>query len=212
MLYRGAEAVISEQTGKPSTILKERIKKNYRLPQIDEKLRRQRTKSEASLLREAARSGVYVPKIIEEKIFELVLEKIDGPMVKSIINKENMRQICEKIGYSIAMLHSAGIIHGDLTTSNIMMKDNNIYLIDFGLGFRSGKAEDMATDLHVLNEALTSTHVFIAEKAWKILLNAYSQNYKRYESCGAASDDSSKKVIASLENLEKRGRYRDRSG
>ncbi len=216
VLYKGAEAIISEKKQTDASgvysiaVIKERIKKSYRLPEIDEKLRKQRTKSEASLLREAARAGVNVPRILEENDFTLTLEKINGNMVKDMLNEKNMPEICKKIGQSVANLHSFDIIHGDLTTSNMILSSSDIYLLDFGLGFRSGKAEDKATDLHVLREALESTHfewtdasgvkTNLAEKAWKIILKAYKESYK------------SEKVIGSLKNLEKRGRYRDRSG
>ena len=212
MPYKGAEAIISERRStdiNSTTIIKERIIKNYRLPQIDAKLRKQRTKSEASLIREAARAGVNVPRIIEENEFSLELENISGKMVKDVIDESNAEEICKKIGMEVALLHKSGIIHGDLTTSNMIVKENELtakpsfqlYLIDFGLGFRSQKPEDMATDLHVLSEALVSTHFFLAKDAWKILLKAYSQNYGESE-----------KVVSSLNNIEKRGRYRDRSG
>ncbi|MBI4162679.1 MAG: Kae1-associated serine/threonine protein kinase [Candidatus Aenigmarchaeota archaeon] len=204
-IYRGAEAVVIV---KGNTIIKERIRKSYRLLQIDEKLRKQRTRSEASLLREAARAGVNVPRIIEEFSFSLTLEKIEGKMVKNILNKNNMSSICKIIGKSIAKLHCSDIVHGDFTTSNMLIIENEstskpfkLYLIDFGLGLRSAKTEDKATDLHVLREALESTHFNIAEKAWKIILKAYQQEYKGAE-----------KAIGSLKNLEKRGRYRDRTG
>ncbi len=205
-LYHGAEAVISEKKRTDASgvnsvaVVKERIKKSYRLPQIDERLRKQRTRGEASLLREAARAGVNVPRILEENDFTLTLEKIDGKMIKDILDENNMIEICKKIGQAVANLHSSDIIHGDLTTSNMISSHGNLYLLDFGLGFRSGKSEDKATDLHVLREALESTHFQISEKAWKIILKAYQQEYK------------SEKVLASLKNLEKRGRYRDRSG
>ena len=152
------------------------------------------------MLREAARAGVFVPQILEEKEFTIVLEKIDGQMIKEIFSKDNMEEICNLIGSAIAKLHSFDIIHGDLTTSNMILSGKKLYFIDFGLGFHSGKAEDKATDLHVLREAFESTHFSIADDAWKIILKAYKESYK------------SEKVIGSLENLEKRGRYRDRSG
>src|SRR3989338_1001698 len=145
MPYKGAEAIISERRStdiNSTTIIKERIIKNYRLPQIDAKLRKQRTKSEASLIREAARAGVNVPRIIEENEFSLELENISGKMVKDVIDESNAEEICKKIGMEVALLHKSGIIHGDLTTSNMIVKDGRpfqLYLIDFGLGFRSQK-------------------------------------------------------------------------
>jgi TP53 regulating kinase-like protein len=51
-----------------------------------------------------------------------------------------------------------GVIHGDLTTSNMIYKDGQIYLIDFGLSYVKNSIEDRAVDLYVLERAFISTH------------------------------------------------------
>ncbi len=57
------------------------------------------------------------------------------------------------------MLHNDGIIHGDLTTSNIMITDQKIvYIIDFGLSYVRNNIEDFSVDLYVLEKAFLSTH------------------------------------------------------
>ncbi|MBI2076193.1 MAG: Kae1-associated serine/threonine protein kinase [Candidatus Aenigmarchaeota archaeon] len=196
IIARGAEAVINLENNQ---IIKERIRKGYRLTQLDETLRKKRNRNEASLLREARRAGVDVPQILDESEFSIKMEFIGGVKVKDAMNENNAEELAEKIAASVAKLHNKGIVHGDLTTSNMIIKGNNIFFIDFGLGFFSQKAEDMATDLYLLHEALESTHFSVMEKAWKTILNAYKEGFSGAD-----------KVIKTLAEIEKRGRYRER--
>ncbi len=68
------------------------------------------------------------------------------------------------IGSAIGKMHDAGVVHGDLTTSNIMIKESApepgflIALIDFGLALMQPSIEDKAVDLYVLERAFISTH------------------------------------------------------
>ena len=105
----------------------------------------------------------------------------------------------KKIAKTIAIMHEQDIIHGDLTKSNMILKNNEIYFIDFGLGFHSSRAEDKAVDMYLLHQALESTHFDILEYIWKIILETYRENYKQAE-----------KVIKTLSAIGKRGRYRKR--
>lgn len=196
IIARGAEAVINLENNQ---ILKERVKKSYRLNQLDETLRKKRNRAEASLLREARRAGAAVPQVLEESEFSIRIEFIGGIKVKDALAKDNCKELAEKIAASVAKLHDKGIIHGDLTTSNMILKDGKIFFIDFGLGFFSSKIEDKATDLYLLHEALESTHFSVLEKAWKAILHAYSEGFSDAD-----------KVIKTLAEIEKRGRYRER--
>jgi len=195
-IAKGAEATISLD-GKE--IVKERVKKGYRLPQLDEALRRRRNRSEAALLRAARRAGVLVPQVIEEGDFSIKMEFIGGDKVRDIISKENCVEISKNIAELITKLHGSNIIHGDLTTSNMILKGDTIFFIDFGLGFFSPRMEDKATDLYLLHEALESTHFNILEKAWDTILETYRHAY-----------DEGGKVIKTLAEIEKRGRYKER--
>lgn len=195
-IARGAEAVISKEN---DCVIKERIRKGYRLTELDERLRKRRTALEARLLREARSAGVRTPQVLEESKFALKMEFVEGRKVKDILSRENCGRICAEIGASVAKLHSYHIIHGDLTTSNMIFRIEGgivIYFIDFGLGFISQRAEDKATDLHLLREALESTHFDVLDEAWKTFLEAYNKHYE-----GAAE------VIKALSKVEKRGRY-----
>ncbi len=192
-IARGAEAVLRKENG---ILVKERVKKGYRLEQIDNALRRSRTKREASLIREARRVGVKTPQVFEESDFSIKMEFIDGKRVKDIFEESNYKEICAKIAEAAARMHNNDIIHGDLTTSNVIMKAGELFFIDFGLGFRSRRPEDKAVDLFLLRQAMESTHFLLLDKAWNIILKVYAKNYSE-----------AKAVMDALQKIEKRRRY-----
>jgi len=127
ILQQGAEALIIQKDG---LVTKRRIKKSYRLPSIDEKIRKQRTRAEGKLLGKAGKI-INIPKVIrvDEKTKEIVMKFIDGLKLSDDLNKLSLhkqKHIMQVIGFNIAALHDAGIIHGDLTTSNmILVKKTN---------------------------------------------------------------------------------------
>ena len=197
IISRGAEAILYL---KDKHLVKERIKKNYRLNELDLKLRKYRTRSETKLLEKSA-SLIDVPKVINfsDKDMKIVMEHIKGDLLKEIINSLDNRKLKEiliNVGTQIALLHDNDIIHGDLTTSNMILKDNKVYFIDFGLGFISNKIEDKAVDLHLLKQALQSKHYKICEKAFAYTLEGYKK-------CKTFNG-----VMSRLEKVEKRGRYK----
>ena len=201
IVQRGAEAVLylEEMDGK-KVLVKDRLPKGYRIPQLDDKIRSQRTKREERLILKARRAGVNAPNIVESRESKIIMEWIEGKKLKDSLNtmpRSQRVKIYRLIGESIAKLHSSGIIHGDLTTSNMIFKDDRLYIIDFGLGKISGKIEDQAVDLYLLYEALKSTHLKLLEEAWEGVLKAYKQNYSK-----------SKEVLNRVHKIEKRRRYK----
>jgi TP53 regulating kinase-like protein len=203
IIKRGAEAILYLDN---NHLVKERIKKNYRLNQIDSKLRKNRTKREAKLISEARRCGVGTPRIVsvEEKNNKILMEYIDGKRLKEFLNEtndENRENTAENVGKSVGLLHKHGIVHGDLTTSNMILKDDKIYFIDFGLGEFTQRIESLAVDLSVLKEAFKSTHF----KHLNLLWNSFIKGYKQ-------TNDSFNKVLDTLDDIEKRGRYVKRNG
>jgi Kae1-associated kinase Bud32 len=198
IIKRGAEAVLYLENGQ---LVKERVKKSYRLPEIDVKLRRLRTRKEVKLLSEARRVGVETPKIssIDEQRFKINMEFIDGKRLKEFFNDTNdvkRKKVAEDVGKLVGLLHNNGIVHGDLTTSNMILKDDKIYFIDFGLGEFSKRVEDLATDLSVLKEAFKSTHFKYLDLLWGSFIKGYKQ-----------ANDNFNKVLDTLNDIEKRGRY-----
>lgn len=202
ILYRGAESILCMGTFEEQKVLaKNRIKKGYRIDQIDQELRRTRTRKEVKLLTEARKIGVMTPKIlhVDEKESKIIMEFISGQRIKELFftaDKKTVEKCCVEIGKSIGKLHSMGIIHGDLTTSNIILKDEKIYFIDFGLGEFSKRIEDQGVDLKLLLEALKSTHFKILKLCWDNILKGYKQEYNKVE-----------EVLLKIGEIEKRGRY-----
>ena len=199
-LSKGAEAVIYRSVNK---IIKERVRKSYRIPELDLKLRKYRTKTEAKLLNEARRIGINTPRIVEVREFSIIMEFINGEKVKNILNKINQEErkaISFEIGKSIGKLHAYGIVHGDLTTSNMILSDGKVFFIDFGLGFFSKRIEDFATDLSVLKESLKATHYKYLNEIWNKIIEGYK-----------ASNPHWKEILSHLEKVEMRGRYIQRS-
>ncbi|MBS3081831.1 Kae1-associated serine/threonine protein kinase, partial [Candidatus Pacearchaeota archaeon] len=158
VIARGAEAII---TLKNNIVTKNRIEKSYRYPDLDKKIRKLRTRSESKILQKASKI-VNVPKVInvDEKNTKIELEYIEGKRLSEYLEKTNYKKMSEKIGKGLAKLHDNNIIHGDLTTSNLILneKKNKVYFIDFGLGFHSPRIEDKAVDLHLIKQALEAKH------------------------------------------------------
>ncbi|MFA5173985.1 MAG: KEOPS complex kinase/ATPase Bud32 [Candidatus Pacearchaeota archaeon] len=195
-LSKGAEAVISLEDNK---IIKNRIKKSYRISSLDEKLRKSRTKSEAKII-EKLKDIVPVPKIIQtDNKEQIIMEHIEGKKLSEHLEKLNWKNLCIQIAENISKMHNQNIIHSDLTTSNMIFnpKNNLLYFIDFGLAFHSQRIEDKAVDLHLLKQALDAKHFSIAEKAFEIILKNYNTNQ-------------SKEIIQRIKTIESRGRYKDK--
>lgn len=193
-IAQGAEAKLYLTGNK---IIKDRFKKDYRIKEIDKKLRKSRTKREAKIFDKLALIDFPAPKLIEsDDKQKIVMDFVKGPTVRDILEKSNYKKLSSEIGKKVAILHNNNIIHGDLTTSNMILNEE-VYFIDFGLSFFSHKIEDKAVDLHLLKQALESKHYRIWEKCFKAALEGYKKECK----------DSSE-VLKRLEKVEKRGRYK----
>lgn len=180
-------------------LIKERVKKGYRLSRLDELLRKRRTAHEAELLNAARRAGVCTPQVIDASGAILKMEWMEGKRAKEAVNSENCEALGRKIGAAIGKMHTYDLIHGDLTTSNMILCGEEVCFIDFGLGFNSPKVEDKAVDLYLLYHAVESTHWEILERMWAAILEGYKANFSQADN-----------VIKTLTSIEKRGRYRER--
>ena len=178
---------------------KHRVPKKYRSPQLDESLRKARLRMEVKLMTAARELGLAVPIIydIDVKENRLILEFIEGPTVKEILQKRlhEPKAVCRQVGEIAAKLHSGGIVHGDLTTSNTIYRDGRIHLIDFSLGEKSSSTEAKGVDLHLLKEALTSAHSDMPE-LFDNVAAGYRKGYKGAE-----------EVLLKVKEIESRGRY-----
>ncbi len=188
IIGRGAEAVIYKKSGK---VLKERESKGYRIKELDEKLRFERTKKESRMLEKARVSS---PKVFSKGEDSIEMEFVEGDLLKEFFDEEP--RIAEEVGKKVAELHEQNIIHSDLTTSNIIREENSekLVFIDFGLSFRSRKIEDKAVDIHLFKQSLRSKHYKNFEEAIEYFINGYSE-YSEAE-----------KVLERLKKVESRGR------
>lgn len=196
IIARGAESIIYKEN---NNLVKERISKSYRHPTIDNNKRKYPTRREFKLLLKAQKI-INVPEVLmfDEKEMKVVMQYIKGDVLKKTLDtytKAKREKVAIEIGKQTAKMHDNHIIHGDLTTSNMIL-NKKVYFIDFGLGFVSPKEEHKAVDIHLLKQALESKHYKHYEKLYKNFLKGYktSKNYK--------------KVMERLEKVEKRGRYK----
>jgi Kae1-associated kinase Bud32 len=200
-LKRGAEAELRrlEFLGRPA-VEKLRVPKAYRLRELDEELRRARIRIEARLMSEARAAGVAVPVLYDIDLVanKIVMEFVDGPTVKEVLEAGGPKAhaIAREVGRIAGRLHKAGIIHGDLTTSNMILRDNRILMIDFSLGGNDDSTEARGVDLHLLREALTSAHKNAAAY-YRDVLAGYREAFGK----GSAE------VIRKVKEIESRGRY-----
>jgi len=199
-IAQGAEAKLYLDEDK---VVKDRFSKAYRIEQIDKRLRKSRTKREAKIFDKLDAIGFPSPKLISSDDKErIVMEFIKGPKVRDILGESDYEKLSEEIGKKLAVLHNNEIIHGDLTTSNMIFnsrffQNEKIFFIDFGLSFFSHKVEDKAVDLHLLKQALESKHY----KIWEECFNAALEGYKK--ECNDGAD-----VLNRLDKVEGRGRYK----
>jgi Kae1-associated kinase Bud32 len=198
IIKRGAEAVI---TIKADSVRKERVKKNYRVDELDDELRSVRTKREAKLMSFAKRAGVPTPLMTEVDVVNGIIRmsNVKGDKLKDVLNNmegEKRLDVCKIIGQQIGKLHKHHIIHGDLTTSNMILAGGRVIFIDFGLGEINESIESKGVDLLLFKKALHSTHWKVAEICFSEAVETYEKSYNRTE-----------EVLERLKTIERRGRY-----
>jgi Kae1-associated kinase Bud32 len=194
LLGKAAEAEIILEN---DMVRKLRVAKKYRHPKIDADLRRKRTAREAKNIKRAAEKGVNVPKIhsVDERENEIVMEYIPGPTLKKAFDEGvDVGGPSIQVGESLRLLHSANIIHNDLTTTNLILSpEGKVYFIDFGLSMHSTRLEDKAMDLTVFKKSISATHPMQAKQIWDSLLKGYAPD---------------KHILKRMNTIEKRARYK----
>ncbi len=181
-------------------MVKERLCKSYRLPEIDGKLRKARTRREAKVITKLAEAGVPGPqlKAMNDEAMLISMNFIDGPKLRDVLH-EQPEAYSKEVGRKIGLMHKADIIHADLTTSNMLVPDE-IHFIDFGLSFFSAKIEDKAVDLHLLNRALESKHHDIHSQCFQAAVAGYQETNPQAE-----------EILKRLEQVEQRGRHKTKT-
>lgn len=200
LLKRGAEAELRrvDWLGRPA-VEKVRLPKAYRHEALDDEIRKARLRMEARLMSEARKAGIAVPVIYDVDLarHRLVMEFVDGPQVKEVLQKplDDPPEVARAVGRLAGTLHAHGLVHGDLTTSNMLWRDRRIHLIDLSMGEKTSSVESQGVDLRLLKEAWTSAHFDLAE-LFDTVLAAYREAYPGAEA-----------VIAKMREIEERGRY-----
>ena len=207
LLKKGAEAslFLANWHGR-KVIVKVRFPKKYRPAELDEKIRSYRTAHEPQLMHEAKKAGVPTPTIflVDMKNAAITMEFVEGKQVKQVlpyVSRMEKQKLCVSVGVLIGKMHKRGVVHGDLTTSNmILSSEGKIFLVDFGLGEKNTEVEARGVDLHLMKRTLQSTHYKSAEECFKHVLKGYSE---------VLSGEDAEKVIEKMREIERRGRYVD---
>jgi TP53 regulating kinase and related kinases len=203
--HRGAEAdLFLSEADRWKAVVKRRVKKEYRNDSLDDQIRRDRTVSEVNILHDAKAAGVKVPSIlgIEPEANTFLMTFIEGTVARDCLDamsKKDASRLFKNLGRMIGSLHSAGIVHGDLTTSNVLVTPSgDPFIVDFGMSRRSTEPEDRGVDLHLLQRSITASHVNDTTP----LIKALSVGYQ--ETAGKKIHESS---WAKAREISRRGRY-----
>jgi TP53 regulating kinase-like protein len=205
LIKKGAEAnLYLEQWQERKVVMKRRPPKAYRQPKLDLNIRTQRTLHEPTLIHRAKEAGVSTPTIymIDLSNTNIIMEYIEGKQVKQVLNdmphKEKLR-LCSHIGSAIGRLHKNGIIHGDLTTSNMILTTaGKVVFVDFGLGECSSETEARGVDLHLTKRTLQSTHHKYAKECFQAVITGYTHVVGR---------QTANMISEKIKEIERRGRY-----
>ncbi|HVP26700.1 MAG TPA: KEOPS complex kinase/ATPase Bud32 [Candidatus Bathyarchaeia archaeon] len=205
LMKKGAEAslYLADWHGR-KVVIKKRLPKQYRPSELDTQIRTYRTIHEPQLMHEAKVAGVPTPTIflVDLKDSSITMEYVEGEQIKRLLNKvsKNERQrLCFKIGELTGKLHEYGLIHGDLTTSNMILNsEGKIFFVDFGLGEKSKELEARGVDLHLMKRALQSTHFRFADECFDAVMKGYTSVLRT---------EPLRNVLDKVKEIEKRGRY-----
>ena len=200
LLKKGAEAdiYITSWNGQNS-ILKIRKKKDYRVHSLDIRIRTLRTIREAKMIFEVKSFGITTPLVyfVNEKKYEIYLQLIEGKLIRDLPAKQIIKT-CKEIGKIVGLLHKNGVMHGDLTTSNFILSQKGLVILDFGLSQKTDKIDDYAIDLRLFKEVLNSAHAQIVDNAWTLFVQGYGK---------ILGENITEKIINQVLVIEKRGRY-----
>jgi TP53 regulating kinase-like protein len=184
-------------------VLKKRLPKPYLLEAIDESLRRLRTGRECRMLAYARRLGVRVPTVYAVDVVDhtIAMDFISGKQLKQLageISEASLKKLCREFGRLVGLLHRGSVVHGDPTTSNVIVDDQSrLWLVDFGLGEYNATVEMKGVDLHLIRRALETTH-------WEHMESMLDSTIEGYVSLRA---DDTEDCLLRMNEIRERGRY-----
>jgi TP53 regulating kinase-like protein len=204
IIARGAESILFkiERWGH-SYVLKWRQSKPYLLSEIDTQLRRTRINRECKMLTTSRALGVRTPAVYSVDLFNhtIMMDFIEGTQLKEIagqVPQHELVVLCREFGRLIANLHIGNVVHGDPTTSNVIVdKDKKLWLVDFGLSEMNATIETKGVDLHLIQRALETTHWDLQEDMLEATLEGY------YKVMGGQAEP----VFSRMKDIRERGRY-----
>ena len=204
-LYRGAEADLFLSELPPwKVVVKKRVRKPYRNEILDAKIRKERTIKESSAIHEARVAGARAPSILglDLERSTIIMSFIDGSSARDLIDKMSSTRrlsLLGELGRQVGFLHSSGIVHGDLTTSNIILPgEGKPFMIDFGMATRSTDPEDHGSDLHLLQRSLIATHSLNPGDSLRRVVKGYRE---------IVGHERAKKCLKKAAEIARRGRY-----
>lgn len=204
-LHRGAEAdLFLSQLPPWKVVVKRRVRKAYRHEMLDTRIRKERTARESSALRDAKIAGARTPSILglDLERFSIIMTFVDGLLARDVIDTMSGARrlpLLEELGRQVGFLHSEGIVHGDLTTSNVIVaEDGNPFIIDFGMSAMSSEQEDRGTDLHLFQRSLVATHAFDATSSLKRVARGYRE---------VVGEKTARSSLRKAAEIARRGRY-----
>lgn len=200
-IAEGAEAKIYEgDLLGIRVVVKDRVRKMYRIREIDSELRQKRTKREARLLYTASTNGLNVPNVLLVDGSRLFIRKINGKSLHEFINgalkiaPAKLNRVMHRAGIYCGALHNLDIAHGDYTPANMMLdKDDMLWIIDFGLAETTKSIEEKALDLLLMKRAVPAN-----------LFESFLKGYR--EGCNSHAE-----ITGRLGEIERRGRYQTRT-
>ncbi len=195
VLAEGAEAVVYETTlNGIAALMKRRIKKDYRVPEMDTKIRSRRSRNEARIIATVSKAGVNAPRLILYDGYDVYMSPVKGKKLSEMLKAGAVKgSTFEKIGTMLGQLHNVDVAHGDYTPANIIVGNDEPYVIDFGLSEITSSVEEKALDVLLMKRS-------VAKRSYLSFLKAYQ-----------ASAKNAKEILKRLELIERRGRYQTRT-
>jgi TP53 regulating kinase-like protein len=155
------------------------------------------------MLTVARNLGVPTPTVywVDVRNYSIAMEYIQGKQLKQLVAEleaNRLQEITSEFGKLIGLLHCRGMVHGDPTTSNVIVNQNgNMWLVDFGLAEMNATVEMKGVDLHLMRRAFETTHWDYEEVMWNAALDGYRTIHAK----------EAEQVLARVEEIRERGRY-----
>lgn len=204
VIAQGAESIILKtERWNHLFVLKWRQSKPYLFKDIDSHLRKTRTSRECKMLSVARSLGVSTPAVYAVNLddYTILMDYIEGMQFKQLassLSEQQLKQFCFEFGRSIGLLHMGDVVHGDPTTSNVIIDSKSkLWLVDFGLSEMNATVEMKGVDLHLIHRALETTHWDLQECMLKATIKGYS------DTVGKEANES----LSRMEEIRERGRY-----